>query len=116
MGSVVPERIQLRRTQGWRMPPNTIKVDRTTRWGNPMQVRPGYSATRAVQDYVLWLEGRLVGSTAASAKAPPSVEEIRRHLRGKNLACWCAPGQPCHVEILLKIANEGTPIVLGDSA
>lgn len=26
-----PIRIQLRRTKGWRMPPNTVKVDRSTK-------------------------------------------------------------------------------------
>ena len=34
-----PVRIQLRRIKGWRMPANTVKVDRTTRWGN--HYRPG---------------------------------------------------------------------------
>jgi hypothetical protein len=101
-----PERIQLRRTRGWRMPPNTIKVDRSTRWGNPMQVRDGYSATQAVRDYELWLEGKGVASGVAISKVPPRVEEIRLQLGGRNLACWCALGQPCHAEILLKIANE----------
>jgi len=38
-----PERIQLKRTKGWRMPANTVKVDRTTRWGNPW--RPGDPGT-----------------------------------------------------------------------
>ena len=30
-----PRRVQLRRSKGWTMPPDTVKVDRTTRWGNP---------------------------------------------------------------------------------
>ena len=33
-----PQRIQLKRTKGWKMPPNTVKVDRSTRWGNPWRV------------------------------------------------------------------------------
>ncbi|MBF9653902.1 DUF4326 domain-containing protein, partial [Streptococcus pseudopneumoniae] len=33
-----PVRIQLRRTKGWRMPANTVKVDRTTIYGNPFRV------------------------------------------------------------------------------
>jgi uncharacterized protein DUF4326 len=33
-----PQRVQLRRTKGWRMPANTVRVDRTTRWGNPVVV------------------------------------------------------------------------------
>lgn len=35
--------------------------------------------------------------------------EIRRcmpNLRGKNLACWCKPGSPCHADVLLELANE----------
>ena len=31
-----PKRIQLRRPKGWRMPENAVKVDRSTRWGNPL--------------------------------------------------------------------------------
>ena len=26
-------------------------------------------------------------------------------LRGKNLACWCPIGQPCHADVLLELAN-----------
>lgn len=33
-----PQRIQLRRAKGWRMPANTVKVDRSTRWGNAWRV------------------------------------------------------------------------------
>src|SRR5690606_7826441 len=35
--SPMAERVQLSRRKGWRMPPNTVKVDRSTRWGNPYQ-------------------------------------------------------------------------------
>ena len=33
--TLMPERVQLRRTKGWRLPENTVKVDRSTKWGNP---------------------------------------------------------------------------------
>jgi hypothetical protein len=26
-------------------------------------------------------------------------------LRGKNVACWCKPGAPCHADVLLELAN-----------
>jgi hypothetical protein len=26
-------------------------------------------------------------------------------LRGKNLACWCPIGSPCHADVLLELAN-----------
>lgn len=27
-------------------------------------------------------------------------------IRGKNLACWCKPGAPCHADVLLELANR----------
>ena len=36
--SDMPHRIQLRRTKGWRKPPNTIVVARPGKWGNPWTV------------------------------------------------------------------------------
>ena len=33
-------------------------------------------------------------------------EAIRTELAGKDLACWCPPGQPCHADALLQIANS----------
>jgi hypothetical protein len=34
-----PRRVQLRRAKGWRMPANTVKVDRTTLFGNPFSIK-----------------------------------------------------------------------------
>ena len=36
---------------------------------------------------------------------PSTVAEIRELLGGKDLGCYCEPGQPCHGDILLRIAN-----------
>lgn len=27
-------------------------------------------------------------------------------LAGKNLACWCELGSPCHADVLLEVAND----------
>ena len=27
-------------------------------------------------------------------------------LKGKNPSCWCKPGEPCHADFLLNIANQ----------
>jgi hypothetical protein len=35
------------------------------------------------------------------------VESIRSELKGKDLACWCAP-ELCHGDVLLAVANEVT--------
>ena len=109
-----PMRIQLSRKKGWRMPPNTVKVDRTTIWGNPFRIgiainkaltaRWGWKfknpefvcpdATTAVQCF----RGCLAGDGA-------SLYAVRKTLRGKNLACWCPLDRPCHADVLLEIAN-----------
>lgn len=95
-----PKRIQRQRIKGWRMPPNTVYVGRPSRWGNPW--RAG--------DVV---EGVTIDATAAVALFRCyAVDEnfgVRfdiERLRGKNLACYCPLGQPCHADVLLEIANE----------
>jgi hypothetical protein len=97
-----PERVQLRRTRGWRMPPNTVKVDRTTKWGNPFR-RAG-STQCPVASFRDWATQR------RTAQAWDYADEARRELRGKNLACWCKPGEPCHADVLLEIANSEDPL------
>lgn len=46
----MPERIQLRRLAGWRMPPNAVKVDRSTKWGNPFRVGDFYASRTWAHD------------------------------------------------------------------
>lgn len=33
-----PKRIKLERLKGWRMPEGAVKVDRSTKWGNPFRI------------------------------------------------------------------------------
>ena len=111
----MPKRVQLQRVKGWRMPPNTRKVDRTTIFGNPFEaVRHG--TCDAVRSHRLWLTGILTDDQIL-AQYPGIVAKhliARRRrvlaslsqLRGMNLACWCSPARPCHADLLLKLANE----------
>lgn len=32
-----------------------------------------------------------------------------RDLAGRDLACWCALGAPCHADVLLRVAAGGEP-------
>lgn len=101
-----PVRIQLSRAKGWRMPPNTVKVDRSTKWGNQIVVgsergigyRP-WTAEDAVEAFRHDMEYAI--SDKASGEPPLDLSP----LRGKNLACWCRLDQPCHADVLLKLAN-----------
>jgi Domain of unknown function (DUF4326) len=105
----MPERVQLRRTKGWRMPPNTIKVDRTTKWGNPFIVgqedpyHPGDGIKDRRHACSLYLD--------FASQNQGLIDVARSELRGLNLACWCPlPGPSeedyCHASVLLRLAND----------
>ena len=113
-----PIRIQRRRAKGWRMPEGAVYVGRGSRWGNPYRVK--------LSIYGRWLvvapvvEGSVVidrfgdHNDAASlaldlfrerANRGGFAEKAKTQLRGRDLACWCSPGAPCHADVLLDLAN-----------
>lgn len=109
---MTPVRIQLRRTRGWRMPENTVKVTRPGPWGNPFivnpRVRPGsgghyYINVPTIEDAVACYEEML---RHLLVDAPDLRSRMDSELRGKNLACWCKLDAPCHADVLLRISNE----------
>ena len=93
----MPQRLQLSRRRGPRKPPGSIYVARPSRWGNPYTVTPYMSAEQAVARYRRAIEDGWDGV--------PTIREIREHLAGHDLACWCPLDQPCHADVLLQIAN-----------
>ena len=113
-----PERIQLKRTKGWRMPANTVKVTRPSLYGNPFIHD---DAAQAVAAFRRHCQGGTQSFEMGPGKLqfaksihPNSLhhawpEWLRTEglpaIRGKNLACWCKPGAPCHADVLLEIAN-----------
>lgn len=118
-----PIRVQLSRKKGWRMPPNTKKVDRTSRWGNPYAVSD-YGRDRAIQlfrntMYGFWSaalfdddpDGQMLQAYRTHTEFLKSHGHLmtqtlaRADLRGKNLACWCPLDKLCHADVLLEIAN-----------
>lgn len=114
-----PIRIQLSRTKGWRMPENTVGVARPGNLGNPFTIvraiGSGFvstklgAATFAVECFRDWLgptqSGRDWWQGPESDKRKAAIMAALPGLRGKNLACWCKPGEPCHADVLLEIAN-----------
>jgi hypothetical protein len=120
----MPERVQLKRVRGWRLPPGCKCVTRASRWGNPWVViqhpvtqtwytsrrylapgrkqylgkwmtSPVYPAIRAVDMFRRW-------ATWRAARDPKWLEP----LRGCDLACSCPPGEVCHADVLLELANR----------
>jgi len=98
-----PQRIQRKRTKGWKMPPNTVYVGRGSKWGNQYTIGhygfgklPTIRSVRgSIRSYRAEINCRLFFK-------PYLLDE----LRGKNLACWCPLDQPCHADVLLEMANQ----------
>lgn len=89
------------------MPPNTTKVDRTTKWGNPFHVTPHRDNAEAVRLFseMIQRDGSWI-SVVRGKTLRVSIQEVRQELAGRNLACWCRLGLACHVDTLLRIANS----------
>lgn len=108
---------------------SAIKVDRTSPFGNPFSVSKDPFEKPAVWD--VFDRRTLRGSFPSKEKATafaiecfkaeftqtgthnsrlidpvPTPVDIAKALRGFNLACWCKPGEACHADILLEIANS----------
>lgn len=118
-----PQRLQRRRTKGWRMPPGAVFVGRPTKWGNPF--RPGVDVPHDDPLYP-HLAAVTCGAGVAGAFGPhtlsgdaaacvlafthwlahqPELAAALPELRGRDIVCWCPLDAPCHAHALLLIAN-----------
>jgi len=133
--SARPARVQLRRTRGWRMPADTVKIDRTTKWGNPYLVeRVGMVDSGDRDDdgrpVMVWpwrcipkdapafIDGWFFATKreaqqkavdlyrAELSRRPDLVAASLDELRHKNLACWCGEDEPCHGDVWIEVANR----------
>jgi hypothetical protein len=105
-------RIQRSRAKGSRLSPGTVCVTRPGKWSNPYRIQQ----TRNGQWWV-FRDGDNWGPYADKVEAAHSAVALFRFsvrgdhlaiqadLRGADLACWCKPGDPCHADVLLEIAN-----------
>lgn len=108
----MPKRIQRQRTKGWRMPANAVYVGRPSPWGNVFTVGMVTCGHRSAGEcscntFRRETAAEAVEDFANIPRSEKALARIRAALRGKDLACWCPLGSPCHADVLLKIANEG---------
>ena len=76
-------------------PPDAIRIDRRTAWGNPFQIGPDGTREEVIAKYRddLW---KRIGAGGID------LDELAS-LHGKDLACHCAP-LPCHGDALAEAA------------
>lgn len=97
------ERLRLSTKKGFKLPRGAVSVAHGTRWATPFGIGskvlfgPGKVETskQAVDEYSRLLDAE-----------PWRKVHVRKELRGKNLYCTCRPGEPCHADLLLQIANS----------
>lgn len=71
-----------------------VYIGRPSVFGNPFVIGKDGSREEVVAKYEQWLLGQ-----------PELVAKVKAELKGKVLACWCAP-LACHGDVLVRIANE----------
>ena len=74
--------------------PHDVYIGRPSVWGNPFAMKSEADRAKVIADYEAWLQTK-----------PELIAKAKRELKGKVLACYCAP-KPCHGDILARIANE----------
>lgn len=88
---------KIRRTLGTSADSNVVRIDRTSRWGNPFKIgSPDPNGNPMDRDQVIILYRAY--AEAKLADEPDWLEP----LRGKDLACWCFPS-PCHGDVILDL-------------
>lgn len=112
-----PTRLRLSRSAGFDLQDHSLSVNgrpavnvaRPSKWGNPFPVGKEGPLGRVAPDNfgaVGFFCDMLEDPEIREIAGYPSDDEIRRELRGKNLACWCAHNEPCHADVLLELANK----------
>ena len=128
---MLPDRIQLSRRRGYRMPPRTRVCDRRTAYGNPFRVGERFNNLAlwiAITDILTmtnlkqWhTEGGFIVENATQAVMlfrkyanwlvyeSAGGRELLDALRAyDHLGCFCALDAPCHVDVWLEMLKERT--------
>lgn len=114
-----PKRIQRKRTKDWRKPENAVIVDRTSRYGNPYKI--GQNCNSVLELALMGFKGDALTNGVRINTNADAVDMYKRMLntfttkrqreffaplRGKDLVCFCKLDDPCHADVLLKLANH----------
>ena len=88
------------------MPENTVSVTRPGKWGNPLKADPKFMPNTVVK---IFRECMMDLTNCDKYGLPVDKFRYMRDrifdLRGKNLACFCPIGSPCHADVLIELSN-----------
>ena len=127
---MTPQRIQRKRSKGWRMPPAARYVGRPGPYGNPFKVIRGQRTglwqvidtgdrSRTLREEPQYVPDQWAGAVMAVRLFelhtgpmglyewdPDTLAEMCAELDGRDLVCWCRPDAPCHGDYLLELVNR----------
>ena len=87
----MPKVLNLKHIKSTERDHTMVRVDRTTKWGNPFKIGRDGDRKTVIEKFEEWIkQNKLMGDIG--------------ELKGKDLLCWCAP-LPCHADVLLVLAN-----------
>lgn len=123
----MPQRLQRKRTPGWRAPEGAKYVGRPSKWANLWRIVPVRDNSFPFGDAadVIHVDtGASLGRFDRISRGPGMgapywachafrrdlteelIEEARRELAGHDLLCWCRLDQPyCHADIWIELSN-----------
>jgi hypothetical protein len=70
-----------------------VYIGRPSKWGNPFVIGRDGDRSQVIAKYREWV------------KTQPQLMLALPELKGRVLACWCAP-QACHGDVLADLANK----------
>lgn len=120
MSQIQPQRIQRKRTLGFRLQAESIAVNglparsitRGTYFGNPFPVSEWGEDALSMHETWLTTDEWLNWEWLTEEKKRELLrlkERAWKHLpelRGKNPACFCPKGQKCHGDLYVRLANQ----------
>ncbi len=98
-----PVRIQLSRKKGFNLQEHSRSINglpakavaRPSLWSNRFRIGEYGNRHQCVHAFRMQMK--------------EYADVVREQLAGFNLACWCRPGDECHADVLLEIANAALP-------
>ena len=122
----MPQRLQRKRTAGWRAPEGARYVGWPSKWANPWRIVPVRDNSFPwgdAADVIHAETGASIGRFDRVSRGPGMgapywacqafrrdladelIEEARSELAGHDLLCWCRLDQPCHADIWIELSN-----------
>jgi hypothetical protein len=88
-----PHPLRIRRANYLTPLAGAVLVARPSRWGNPFLIGRDGGRAQVIAKYEEWIKGQ------------PDLLAQLPQLRGRRLACYCSLDQPCHGDVLARLAN-----------